>query len=87
LQDIIRQALYIRFIFKHSPSAFQGCGYTATRVYQFGGTVQKYNVFSRQYVYAGSENHSLEQGSGCTGNTTDDPLGVTFDEVYNNSFH
>jgi hypothetical protein len=74
------------FAFKLNSSAFPGCGGTATRVCQFGGTVQKYNAFSQQYVYASSENHSLQQGSGCAGDTTADPLGATFDEVYNNSF-
>jgi hypothetical protein len=44
-------------------------------------------LWSQQYVYASSDSASLQQGSGCAGDTTTDPLGATFDEAYNGSFH
>ena len=51
-----------------------------------GGDVQDYSQgSSQQYVFASSENPSLQEGSGCVGDTTTDLLGATFDEVYNGS--
>jgi hypothetical protein len=75
------------FVFKFNSASFPGCGGTAKRTCQFGGTVQKYNNFGQQFVYASSENGALQQGNNCAGDTTDEPLGATFDEVYNGSFH
>ena len=59
----------------------------ATRACVFGGEVQDYKWFGQQYVYASNENPSLQQGSACAGDTMSDPIGATFDQVYNNSFH
>jgi hypothetical protein len=53
----------------------------------FGGDVQNYSAFSQQFVFASSENHALQQGNDCLGDSTDDPVGATFDEVYNSTFH
>ncbi len=75
------------FVFKLNSKSFSGCGEGAQRACAFGGTVQKYKTFGQQYVYASSENRSLQQGSGCAGETTTDPLGATFDEVYNGAFN
>ena len=75
------------FVFKFNSKAFPGCGGEATRTCSFGGDVQNYKAFGQQFVYASSENAALQKGSGCTGDTTSDPLGATFDEVYNNSFY
>jgi hypothetical protein len=74
------------FVFKFNSAAFPGCG-GATRSCQFGGEVQNYSAFGQQYVYATSEAPSLHQGSGCAGDSTGDPVGATFEEVYDNSFH
>ena len=52
----------------------------------FGGDVQNY-AFSEQFVYASSENPTLQKGDGCVGETTTDPLGATFDGVYNGTFY
>ena len=72
------------FVFKFNGSAFPGCGDNAQRVCLFGGTVQNYSGgYSQQFVYASSENPSLQQGSGCVGDTINDPVGATFDQVYN----
>jgi hypothetical protein len=76
------------FVFKLNTATFPGCGSGATRACQFGGTVQPYKSgFSQQFVFASSDSHSLQQGAGCAGDTTADPIGATFDEVYNGSFH
>ncbi len=74
------------FVFKFNSQVFPGCGENVTRACPFGGKVQNY-TFGQQFVYASSENSSLKKGSGCAGGTTTDPLGATFDEVYNGSFH
>jgi hypothetical protein len=75
------------FVFKLNSKTFPGCAGTAQRVCLFGGKTQKYNAFSQQFAYASSENGTLQQGTGCADDTTTDPIGATFDEVYNNSFH
>jgi hypothetical protein len=73
-------------VFKFNSAIFPGCG-GASRVCLFGGTAQNYRVFGQQFVYASNEEPSLQKGGDCIGDTTADPLGATFDEIYNNSFH
>jgi len=53
----------------------------------FGGDVQNYRAFSQQFVYASSDNHTLQQGNDCLGDTLDDPIGATFDQAYEGMFH
>lgn len=72
------------FVFKLNSATFPGCGDGVSRTCLFGGTVQNYKQFSQQFAYASSEDATLRQGSGCAGDTTADPLGATFDQVYNN---
>ncbi|HEY6330000.1 MAG TPA: deoxyribonuclease II family protein [Blastocatellia bacterium] len=75
------------FVFKLNTAVFPQCG-GAARSCMFGGEPQDYHKsFGQQYVYASSESHTLQQGSGCAGDTTADPIGATFDQVYNGSFH
>ncbi len=73
------------FVYKFN-SGFPGCGGDASRQCPFGGNVQPYKAFGQQYVYASSENASLQKGAGCTGATIDDPVGATFAQVYNGPF-
>lgn len=75
------------FVFKFNSAAFPKCGGTAVRSCAFGGEVQNYSAFSQQFVFASSDNHALQQGNNCLGDSTDDPVGATFDEVYNSKFH
>ena len=75
------------FVFKLNSKAFPGCGAGVTRTCTFGGNVQNYKVFGQQFVYASSENGTLQQGSGCVGEATTDPLGATFDQVYHGGYH
>src|SRR5438132_11689181 len=65
------------FVFKFNAESFPGCG-GAQRACPFGGTVQHYGEFSQQFAYASSATHTLQQGGGCVGDTTTDPLGATF---------
>ena len=77
------------FVFKFNSSVFPGCGTDAKRDCIFGGKVnQKYgNNYSQQFVYASSENASLQKGTDCVGDTLKDPVGATFDQVYGNSYY
>jgi Deoxyribonuclease II len=74
-------------VFKFNASAFAGCGAAATPACTFGGTVQDYASFGEQYAFASDQHPSLEKGTGCNGETTADPLGATFDEVYNGNLN
>ncbi|MGA7674934.1 MAG: deoxyribonuclease II family protein [Rhizomicrobium sp.] len=77
------------FMFKLNSAEFPGCGGDAHRVCLFGGDVQTkgYTHFGQQFVYASSANHVLQKGNGCAGDSVNDPLGATFNEVYNGHYH
>ncbi len=75
------------FVFKFNTKAFPGCGGSATRMCPFGGSVQNYKAFGQQFVFASSDNATLQKGSDCAGDTTAEPIGATFDEIYNNQYH
>src|SRR2546425_12319668 len=75
------------FVFKFNAASFPGCG-SDTRACTFGGKVQPYTGgFGQQFVYASAEQPSLQKGSGCAGETTTDPVGATFDQIYENGFY
>jgi hypothetical protein len=71
------------FVFKFNTKSFPHCRANAAQACIFGGSVQNYKQWGQQFVYASSENKTLQQGTGCAGDTTTDPIGSTFDEVYN----
>jgi hypothetical protein len=73
------------FVFKFNAASHPGCAGTAKVACSFGGTPQSYREFSQQFVYASSTHRTLQQGGGCIGDSTTDPLGATFDQVYNGS--
>jgi hypothetical protein len=75
------------FVFKLNAKTFPGCGAAVTRQCSFGGKVQDYKAYGQQFVYASSENGKLQQGGGCAGDTAADPLGATFDQVYNGAYN
>jgi hypothetical protein len=76
------------FVFKFNTNSFPECGDGIQRQCPFGGQVQNYHSgFGQQFVYASSEAPTLQKGAGCVGETTTDPLGATFAEVYNGTFH
>jgi hypothetical protein len=71
------------FVFKFNAESFPACGGSAQRACLFGGTVQKYKNFGQQFAFASSQDGTLKQGGGCVGDTTADPLGATFNQIYN----
>lgn len=77
------------FAFKfNAQNSFAGCGAdTGKRVCTFGGNVQAKDKFGQQFAFASSSGNALSQGKGCVGATTNDPIGATFDQVYNGNFN
>ncbi|WP_047248113.1 deoxyribonuclease II family protein [Chromobacterium subtsugae] len=79
------------FAFKFNAASFPGCGGAAqVNSCQFGGNPQSYtsgSSYSQQYVYASSSQPSLSQGGGCIGDTPADPVGATFNQIYNGTLN
>jgi hypothetical protein len=83
--------VYWWFIYEfNSKPPFNLCGdTTGTRSCPFGGKVRTKDGsnYSQQFVFASSDKAKdagkLMQGKGCVGTIMTDPLGATFDEVYN----
>jgi len=74
------------FVFKLNARKFPGCG-SGTVSCPFGGDGQDYTP-GLQYAFASSEAPQLQPGSkDCLGESGDDPVAATFDEVYNGKFH
>src|SRR5437868_1307977 len=81
------------FVFKfNSTKTFAGCvpAKEAQKQQQeeqrqciFGGKVQTKSGFGQQFAFASKDSPELAQGHGCTGATLTDPVGATFDQVYN----
>jgi hypothetical protein len=82
------QAVDWWFVFKfNSSNTFAGCGPSSgTRSCMFGGDVQTRDSFGQQFAFASNNGEALQQGTGCVGATASDPVGATFDQVYNGSF-
>ena len=76
------------FVFKFNSVKFPGCGHNQAhpQICPFGGTPQSYKD-GQQFAFASSESPHLAQGDGCVGTTEQDPLGATYDEIYNGRFH
>ena len=77
------------FAFKfNAQQTFAGCGPgSVTRTCSFGGKVQAKERFGQQFAVASSRGTTLSQGKGCIGTKTSDPVGATFDQVYNGNFN
>ena len=76
------------FVFKlNSSKPFAGCGpVKGDRQCPFGGSPLTGQSFGQQFVFASNTNSKLEQGKGCLGAQLTDPVGATFDQVYNGDF-
>jgi hypothetical protein len=74
------------FVFKFNAVTFPGCAGKAKRACIFGGKIQDYSSFSQQFIYATDKAPALKQGSVCAGDTVTDPVGATFDQVFNGDF-
>lgn len=82
------QAVDWWFAFKFNVGSFPNCAGAASRTCPFGGSVQNYpHGFSQQFVFASSANHNLRKSDACIGSATTDPVGATFDQVYNGSYN
>jgi uncharacterized protein YgiM (DUF1202 family) len=76
------------FAFKFNSASFPKCAAGATRTCLFGGQVQSsWTSFSQQFAVVSSDSKTLQPGSGCVGDTTEDPMGATFDEIYSGSYN
>ena len=71
------------FVFKFNAATFSEC--SGPEKCPFGGTLQTYKA-GKQFVYASSAVPALQLSTECAGEGTNDPLGATFDEIYNGSF-
>ena len=71
------------FVFKFNTKSFPHCRADAKQACIFGGSVQNYKQWGQQFVFASSANKTLQAGTGCAGDTAADPVGATFNEVYN----
>jgi hypothetical protein len=60
---------------------------TTPRPCPFGGAPSAYPTFGQHYAVASNETPTLTAGSGLIGTSVQDPLGATFDEIYNGGFH
>ena len=75
------------FVFKFNTKFFPGCVANAKRACIFGGKIQDYpKNFGLQSISASSANPTLHNDNGCLGESTADPIGATFDEIYNGTY-
>jgi hypothetical protein len=75
------------FAFKFNTKFFPGCVANAKRACIFGGSVQDYpKGFGLQSISASSVDPTLHNDNGCLGDSTNDPIGATFDEIYNGTY-
>ena len=76
------------FVFKFNTKFFPGCVANAKRACIFGGDIQDYpKGFGLQSISASSANPTLHNDNGCLGESTNDPIGATFDEVYSGTYN
>jgi Deoxyribonuclease II len=76
------------FAFKLNVGVFPGCGGDKERVCRFGGqTSFLKGAFGQEFLFASSDNGRLQSGNDCLGDETTDPVGATFDQVYNGSLN
>ena len=74
------------FVFKFNAQSFPGCGENVKRACLFGGDSRPYKGgFGQQFIYASSESPSLKKGDECVGETEADPLGATFEQIYDSN--
>jgi hypothetical protein len=76
------------FVFKFNPSdGFIGCGpINGDRPCPFGGEPLTRQRFGQQFAFASSAGPKLMPGAGCLGAQLSDPVGATFDQVYNGDY-
>lgn len=76
------------FAFKFNSSTAPGCAaFSQPNTCKFGGSLQSYDYFSQQYIYASSDAPNLTSGENCVGTTSSDPVGATFGEIYYGKYY
>lgn len=72
------------FVFKFNARSFPACG-GATRscIFDEKRKPADYPSFGQQFVFGSSERPTLQKGINCLGDTVADPVGATFDQLYN----
>ena len=76
------------FSFKFNAAKFPGCANQAQRACPFGGEPQDYRYgYSQQFVSADSTAPTLSQGEICLGDSDQDPLGATFEQIYQGDYY
>lgn len=76
------------FVYKFNASSFPGCKGSARRTCPFGGNVQDYSApFGQRFAYASDRDETLREGAGCVGDSVQDPVGATFDQLYNSTLN
>ncbi|HEX5337355.1 MAG TPA: hypothetical protein VFW53_02850, partial [Gallionella sp.] len=72
------------FAFKFNAATFPGDESKEPDPGIFGGTPKDYQgEFSLSYAVASSASPTLQMGDGYIGGSLNDPLGATFDQLYN----
>jgi hypothetical protein len=74
-------------VFKFNAASFAGCGGAAVLQCTFGGEPKTDRQYGEQFVFASNDRPTLQKGAGCNGETSTDPLGATFGEIYTGTFH
>jgi hypothetical protein len=76
------------FVYKlNSSKPFAGCGKVeGDRQCPFGGEPLTRGSFGQQFVFASSKISTLQSGKGCLGAQLTDPVGATFEQVYNGDY-
>jgi hypothetical protein len=80
------------FVFKLNAKSFPECG-GAQRSCIFDTGVKPFPykaAIGMQYLFTGKSGNDhvpLSQGAGCVGDTKNDPIGATFDEIYNGKYY
>lgn len=76
------------FIFKFNGKSFPGGDRGSSKTGIFGGTFKDYDgEYSQQYVFASDKAPKLKKGKGAIGTSLNDPLGATFDQIYNGDYN
>jgi hypothetical protein len=75
------------FTFKFNANRFPQCG-GAQRdcIFDHAADPPDVRPTGQQFVFASHSEATLAKGDGCIGDTTSDPVGATFSQVYNGSF-
>ena len=75
------------FAFKLNAGAFPSTERPEDRHCAFGGEPVEYLKWSQRYAFATSQAPTLTAGPGLLGTTPADPLGATFDQIWNGGLH